>query len=62
MFAALSFSNWIGFTTYDTLDSAPFWIVVLVVTTLITTITIPLDERWAKRRDRTKRMKVRSFE
>ena len=61
MFSAFAFLNWIGLTD-NTLASLPFWIGMAAVMTLATMIAIPLDERWAKRRDRTKRMKDRNFQ
>ncbi|WP_296716130.1 hypothetical protein [Erythrobacter sp.] len=61
IFGAFAFLNWIGLADY-TLSSLPFWIGMAAVMTLATMFTIPLDERWAKRRDRTKRMKDRNFQ
>ena len=61
MFGCFTFLNWIGFGNY-TLGSVRFWIGLAAVMTVATMITIPLDERYAKRRDRAKRMKERNFQ
>lgn len=61
MFGCLALLSWMGFAE-GTNGSVQFWIGVATVMTLLTMITIPLDERWAKRRDHAKRMKDRNFQ
>ncbi len=61
MFGAFAFLHWIGLTDYTT-NSLPFLLGVAAVMTLVTIIAILLDERWAKRRDRTKRLKDPNFQ
>lgn len=61
MFGFFSLMNWTELTDFS-LASPQFWMGVAAVMTLLFMITIPLDERWAKRRDHAKRMKGRDFQ
>ena len=61
MFGFFALMNWAGLTDVS-LASPQFWMGLAAVLTLLTLISIPLDERWAKRRDRAKRMKYRNFQ
>ena len=61
IFGVFAFLNWTGLTDF-TIASAQFWVGLAAVMTLLTMITIPLDELWAKRRDHAKRMKDRGFQ
>jgi len=60
MFGSFSLMNWTGLTDF-LLASPQFWMGVAAVMTMLTVISIRLDERWAKRRDHAKRMKDRDF-
>jgi len=61
MFGFFALLNWTGLTDFS-LASLQFWLGLAAVMTLLTMISIPLDERWAKRRDHDKRMKDRNFQ
>lgn len=61
MVGCFAFFNWLGWTSYI-LDNVWFWVGVVVVMTIVTMVTIPLDERYAKDKDHKKRMKERGFE
>ena len=61
MFGCFTLLNWIGLGNF-TLGSLPFWIGLVAAMTVVTMITIPLDKRYAKRRDRAKRLKDRNFQ
>ena len=61
MFGFFSFLTWVGFADFRSM-SADEWLVIAGIMTVLTMITMPLDERWARRRDHAKRMKERGFE
>ncbi len=61
MFCVFSFIEWIGWWTSSAKDFG-FWLIVAASMTLLTMISIPLDERYAKRRDHRQRMKERNFQ
>ena len=60
-FGFFALFNWTGITDYSQ-ASLQFWIGLAAVMTLLNMISIPLDERWAKRRDHAKGMKDRNLQ
>jgi len=61
MFIAFTLLSWTGLAEFESM-SVQFWLGMAAVMTVLTMISMPLDERWAKRRDHAKRMKERNFQ
>ncbi|WP_120078323.1 hypothetical protein [Aurantiacibacter odishensis] len=61
MFCLFSLMEWIGWWT-SSAKGLQFWLMMAASMTVLTLISIPLDERFNKRRDHRKRMKKRNFQ
>jgi hypothetical protein len=53
MFGAFAVLNWIGLTSV-TLGSVQQFVVIASTMTMLSLVSIPLDERWAQRRNQVK--------